>query len=128
MLLGVIGVLLYAYTAEAEPIVYQAQDITVVHIEETLHPTLQKICTCESGQGTGKPQQLNVRTGEVLHGVVNSNDIGMCQINLTYHKAPAQKLGFDLFTEQGNIKYANTLYKKEGSKPWNASRKCWQKP
>ena len=46
-----------------------------------LNPALKPICTCESGQDTGQPQQYNIHTGGVLHGKQNPKDIGACQIN-----------------------------------------------
>src|SRR3990167_3229963 len=72
-----------------------------------LRKELIKICTCESGQGTGKPQQYNIRTGEVLRGVKNPKDIGYCQINLFWHGETAEKMGLDLFKESDNITFAN---------------------
>jgi hypothetical protein len=93
----------------------------------TLNPALVPICTCESGQGTGKPQQFNIYTGEVLRGKINNKDTGMCQINTYYHEADAIKMGLDIFTEQGNIIYANYVYKTQGSQPWSASSACWGK-
>lgn len=92
-----------------------------------LYPTLKKICTCESGQGTGEPQQFNIKTGEVLRGEINPLDTGMCQINLKYHQASAEKMGLDLETEYGNAMYANWLFDTQGSQPWDWSRSCWSK-
>lgn len=90
-----------------------------------LLPDLVSICTCESGQGSGKPQQFDITTGKVLHGKVNPHDIGMCQINTDYHGKEASSLGMDISSESGNIDFANWLYKTEGSAPWSASRSCW---
>jgi hypothetical protein len=101
--------------------------IEEIPVLEKLRPELFKICTCESGQGTGKPQHYNVKTGEVIRGFVNSDDIGMCQINRKYHERTAEGMGLDIFTEQGNIRYANWLYAQQGSQPWNWSRSCWDR-
>lgn len=90
-----------------------------------LRKELIKICTCESGQGTGKPQQYDIKTGEVLRGVKNPKDIGMCQINLYWNGATAEKMGLDLFKESDNITFANWLYETQGSEPWSWSRACW---
>lgn len=93
----------------------------------TLAPELLPICSCESvGVPDAVPQHFN-KDGTVIRGKVNSDDIGMCQINLKYHKAVADKMDLDLFKEDDNIKYANYLYNKQGTKPWNWSKKCWQK-
>lgn len=81
---------------------------------------LVKIATCESGN-----KQFN-KDGSVIRGKINNNDVGKYQINLTYHEKQASKLGYDLFTEEGNTNYAIWLYEKEGDKPWDWSRSCWE--
>lgn len=112
---------------------YKIEEIKSVEVEEKvvekkpiLLKELIKICTCESGQGTGKPQQYNIRTGEVLRGEINSQDIGMCQINLFWNGETAKKMGLDLFKESDNITFANWLYTTQGAEPWNWSKGCWQ--
>lgn len=80
---------------------------------------LRRICQCESGL-----RQYG-SDGKVLRGVVNPDDVGICQINLKYHQKKALELGEDLFTEAGNIRYAQWLYRQEGSRPWSWSRGCW---
>lgn len=74
---------------------------------------------CESGL-----RQFD-KNGNVLRGVVNPLDTGIAQINLKYHGARAEELGYDLFTEDGNIAFAKLLYKEQGTKPWHWSRHCW---
>lgn len=81
---------------------------------------LQRIGWCESGN-----RQFN-DDGTVLRGEINPQDVGKYQINLFYHKAEAQALGFDLFTEEGNEAFALILYAREGSAPWEWSKSCWQ--
>ena len=95
----------------AEPVVEKVE----------LRKELISICTCESGLKQFKSD------GSVVRGIVNNQDIGMCQINLTHHGDMAEKLGFDVFTEEGNIKYSNWLYEQQGSTPWNWSKSCWNK-
>lgn len=94
----------------------------------TLNPALARVCSCESaGSATGVAHQFNA-DGTVVRGKVNRNDIGMCQINTqpeNGHVVAAAKLGLDLYTEAGNIAYANWLYSKEGTTPWNWSKSCW---
>lgn len=92
-----------------------------------LNSNLIPVCTCESGQGTGKPQQFNINTDAVLHGVVNSKDIGLCQINEYWNGKEAEDLGFDIYTEEGNILMANHMYEVLGFKPWSSSKACWGK-
>ena len=93
-----------------------------------LNPSLVPICTCESGQGSGEPQHFDLKTGGVLHGKINPNDIGMCQVNVeprNGHIQAATKMGLDVYTENGNIQYSNWLYREYGLTPWNSSKSCW---
>lgn len=83
-------------------------------------PVLVQIARCES-----RFRQNDSTTGSVLRGIVNSNDVGVMQINTFYHAASARALGMDLYTLEGNLTYARNLYEREGTKPWNASRACW---
>lgn len=87
---------------------------------EPLSGELRRICECESGLS-----QFD-ESGNVLRGRLNPQDVGICQINLSYHQAAAESLGFDLFTEAGNIGYAKWLYARAGSQPWIWSKACWQ--
>jgi len=61
-----------------------------------------------------------------LRGRVNKKDAGMFQINEKYHLKTAEELGLDIHTTAGNIDYAIYLYKTNGTKDWNASKKIWQ--
>ena len=112
-------------TYEFEP-KEEIKDEIVETKKEKLRLELVKICACESGQGTGKPQQFNISTGEVLRGVKNPKDIGACQINLFWNGAIAEKMGLDIFKESDNIIFANWLYGQQGSKPWSWSKNCWK--
>lgn len=90
-----------------------------------LHEKLKPICSCEStGYKDREPQHYDAN-GDVLRGKVNSDDIGMCQINLRWHGQEAKEMGIDLFSEEGNITFANWLFENEGTKPWNWSKPCW---
>jgi hypothetical protein len=80
---------------------------------------LQKIAECESG---GRHFDKN---GEVIKGV-NIEDVGKYQINTKYWAKEAQKLGYDLHTEEGNEAMAHELYRRYGTKPWRWSKKCWE--
>ena len=92
----------------------------------TLPPTLKRICSCEStGKPYNEPKQFNA-DGTVVKGKVNPLDTGMCQINLKYHQATAERLDYDLFTEYGNASYAIYLFETQGTTPWNWSAGCWQ--
>ena len=98
----------------------KAKEITPI-----LNPALVPVCSCEStGKPYNKPRQFE-KDGSVVTGRVNRLDKGACQINLHYHQASAEKMGLNLFTEAGNITYANYLYSKQGLAPWKASSACW---
>lgn len=64
-----------------------------------------------------------------VKGPINKNgtyDLGPAQIN-SIHIKEAQNMGLDLNDYDDNIHYALYLYKKEGTKPWLSSQKCWSK-
>ena len=82
-------------------------------------PILVEIARCES---TFSHYDKN---GQVLRGKVNNADVGVMQINEKYHLDDSVKLGYDIHTVEGNVKYAKYLYKKYGSEPWSASAPCW---
>lgn len=58
-------------------------------------------------------------------GVLWSEDIGVFQINDYWHEASAKKLGYDIYTQEGNTAYALVLYNANGTKDWDASKPCW---
>ncbi len=82
-------------------------------------PILAEISRCESTF-----RQVD-KDGETLRGKVNKSDLGLMQVNAYYHGEMAEELGFDLMTVDGNLAYAKYLYEKEGTTPWNSSKKCW---
>lgn len=84
-------------------------------------PLLAEIAKCESSF-----RQFD-KNGDVLRGKVNSSDVGLMQVNEYYHGEPAKKLGFDIYSVDGNLAYAKWLYKREGGQPWKASSPCWSK-
>ena len=65
--------------------------------------------------------------GNPLRGTLNSYDLGKFQINMQFWEKEADKLGYDLSTEEGNEAMAVEIYRRQGTKPWNGSRACWQK-
>lgn len=84
-------------------------------------PLLAEISRCESTF-----RQYDSK-GKVLRGKVNGDDVGVMQINTHYHGEDAEKLGFDIYSLDGNLGYAKWLYNKYGDKPWVHSSKCWVK-
>lgn len=83
-------------------------------------PILAEIARCESSFRQHGPD------GNVLRGKVNKGDIGIMQINKYYHEEDAEKLGFDIYTLEGNLGYAKWLYGKYDSDPWVHSSRCWK--
>ncbi|MFA5172960.1 MAG: hypothetical protein WC435_00960 [Candidatus Paceibacterota bacterium] len=61
--------------------------------------------------------------GNVLRGENNPRVVGIFQICEDSHKREAKKMGLDIMTPKGNIKYAVFLYKKERLRPWRTNRK-----
>jgi hypothetical protein len=82
-------------------------------------PIMQDIAWCES-----RMRQFNT-DGTAIRGIVNNADVGVMQINETYHKATAIKLGLDLTTLEGNMAYGRYLYETQGTRPWVHSKPCW---
>jgi hypothetical protein len=81
---------------------------------------LQAIAQCEShGQEYGAG-------GKVLRNKNNKSVVGVFQINEQIHGRKAQELGLNIYTLQGNWAYARYLLRTEGTKPWLASKECWQ--
>ncbi len=82
-------------------------------------PIMQKIAYCES-----RNRQFDT-DGSVIRGVVNSKDVGIFQINEKYHLSDSQKMGMNIHSVEGNMKYAKHLYDTQGTRPWNSSKPCW---
>ncbi len=82
-------------------------------------PILAEVARCESHftQFTD--------SGNVLRGKVVRADVGVMQINEDYHLTEAKKLGYDIYTLEGNMAFAKYLYSKNGARDWLASSKCW---
>lgn len=107
----------------------------IVEIEETIEHTVEQqikayfgdthplvyVSYCESTW-----RQFN-DDGTVLRGIENKSDTGAWQINTYYHLEDSIKLGYDIFTLEGNMKYAEHLYNTQGLKPWIWSKPCWSK-
>lgn len=67
------------------------------------------------------------KNGNVLRGVANRYDVGVMQINEYFHLEKSKKLGYDIYSIEGNMAYARYLYEREGARPWLASSNCWAK-
>lgn len=82
-------------------------------------PILIKVAKCESDM-----RQFD-ENGKILRGRANSDDVGVMQINEKYHLEDSKKMGIDIYTLEGNLKYGMYLYKEQGVSPWKASSPCW---
>lgn len=91
-----------------------------IHDKKGIDNQLKKICTCESGWQHYESDRMTVK-----RGLINPDDIGICQINQTHWANAVNRLGVDLFTETGNIEMAMWIYKNHGTWPWNWSKHCW---
>lgn len=80
---------------------------------------LLDIAYCESGN------RQFYANGSLVIGRIDHDDRGRFQINRRYHGKAARAMGLDLDTDEGNTAYALALFKKEGTRPWLASKKCW---
>lgn len=113
-----------ATTGSTDVVVTAAQPETIEEYVRDYYadtPVLADIAFCESTmRHVGKD-------GEILRGVVDSDDIGMMQINTRYHQETADELGIDIYSLNGNLAYAEYLYEKQGTQPWRASQPCWGK-
>jgi hypothetical protein len=84
-------------------------------------PLMVEIARCES-----KFRQFG-SNGEVLHGRQVYEDTGALQVNTRFHGARSEKLGYDLKTLAGNMKYSRLLQSEQGYWPWISSWPCWGK-
>jgi len=112
--------------ASTVPIVEEVTEVPLT-LEQYLseyykdEPLLVEIAKCES------TLRHYDSKGRVLRGYVDSNDVGVMQINERYHLENASKLGFDIHTVEGNLAYAKWLFGKYRHQPWSASKPCWSK-
>jgi len=84
-------------------------------------PIMAEVIKCESHF-----RQFNA-DGTTFRGIVNNQDVGIAQVNEYYHAKRAKKLGYDIYTVDGNMAYAKLLYQEEGTDPWISSAPCWKK-
>lgn len=131
----------YTYEEDFKPIEFAraeepAPEPKVVLIE--VHPiALNRVSDCESGlrnkDGSaieGSARHYTEEGTVIIGGYTDPQfglDIGMYQINTKFHLERAEELGIDIFTEEGNTKYARILYRESGTQSWIASRACWDR-
>lgn len=119
---SVLGAAPAAQTATPPVIVAEVQSVRS-SVEEYFAdlPIMVAISQCESHY-----RQFN-NDGSVYRGKQNTKDVGVMQINEYYHLDTSEKLGFDIYTIEGNMAYARYLYEREGTAPWASSQPCWGK-
>lgn len=102
---------IYRTIEQAEGIVARSEG----RIIEELPDYFLGVAYCES-------RLLHERNGKITKSP--TKDYGLLQIN--YRWIPtAEKLGYDIFDKEGNIKFAKWLYEKDGLSHWSASKNCW---
>lgn len=79
----------------------------------------RKIIDCE-GKIYGNVDNKNYR-----NGVHWSTDVGPWQINDFYHKARMDSLGLNIYDKYDNLEFGFMLLREQGTKPWSASKHCW---
>lgn len=113
-----VGMIIYSLGGRFHPHIVEAAPVVVevsVPVERDFS-LLRKICKAESD---GK--QFDSK-GKVTVGRIDKDDKGTCQINVRYWGAKAKELGYDVYTEAGNIKMAEWIFLNFGSQPWDASK------
>ena len=95
---------------------------TTIGIDQAAHAEdlMNRIARCESGGNQYDAQ------GKVLRNKSNPAVVGVFQINERYHAATARRLGYNIYTREGNWAYARWLLKSEGTTPWTDSEHCWR--
>lgn len=78
-----------------------------------------RVAYCES-----RHRQFN-KSGAVLRGEQNPQDVGIFQINEYWNLAESKKIGNNIYTIEGNIKHAKYMFERYGTKPWAWSQWCW---
>ncbi|OGF82304.1 hypothetical protein A3B18_03115 [Candidatus Giovannonibacteria bacterium RIFCSPLOWO2_01_FULL_46_13] len=111
---------------EAGPALVAEFEAETVGIEVSKNMTpvpgiMKKIAKCESNDTHFKAN------GEVLTGNYDPRDIGRYQINKGVWGVEAKKLGYDIYSEEGNEAFALYLFEKQGTRPWFKSKVCWSK-
>jgi hypothetical protein len=99
-----------------EPIVSVEQYVKAYFADA---PIMAQVSRCES------QYRQFTKDGALLRGRVVKEDVGVMQINETYHLETSRKLGYDIHTLDGNLAYGRYLYEKQGTQPWNSSKPCW---
>ena len=76
---------------------------------------LYEIAKCESGLRQFRSDGSVVRS--------HTNDVGILQINVPVWGREAQRLGYDIYSLEGNIRMAHYVLKVQGYSAWVCNRK-----
>lgn len=79
------------------------------------------VCKCESNF-----RQFE-KDGTVLKSYYGTNDVGLFQIHVPVWGKEAEKLGYDIYSPEGNIKMARHILNTQGINAWLPSKPCWSK-
>ena len=115
------------------PVVYEAPQIEIIELKHDIEPEMYHLILADFGTST--PQAMDVgwcesnlrqfkKDGTVLRGRVNPADVGVFQINEIIHAKEIARLGLNVHTLEGNIKFAAHLHRKNGWKDWRWSKPC----
>jgi hypothetical protein len=108
---------------------YERTVVVEVEKEDTA-VIMERIAKCES---EGKHFLSNGRINKHINvdkktgKPTGSIDYGKWMINDAYHEADARKLGYDIYTPEGNEQMAYHLYHTQGTEPWIWTKSCWVK-
>jgi hypothetical protein len=109
-----------------DPAVPAIADASLTYTEDAVReyfsdiPIMAEVAWCES-----RFAHVDPATGEPLRGFMNSDDVGVMQINQHYHRDTAEKMGLVIENFEDNLAYARYLYDTQGTQPWSASMPCW---
>lgn len=90
---------------------------------------LKRIASCESWGDPNKEPRQFLPNGSVLRGYPNPDDIGLAQINVPTWGGVAKKLGFNIYTYNGNLAMAKWIFDNDSQhqENWHWSEGCWGK-
>lgn len=117
----------------SQPVEYVAPQIEIIELKHDIEPEMYHLILADFGTSTPEAMEVswcesNLRQfnkdGTVLRGRINPADVGAFQINEIIHAKEIKRLGLDVHTLEGNIKFAAHLYRKNGWRDWKWSYSC----
>ena len=83
-------------------------------------PVMVKVAACESSLRHSLPNgKLNVSP--------DGYDVGTFQVRVPVHGKELGRYGLNPADFTHNVAFATHLYRRDGLRPWNSSRPCWEK-